>query len=175
MSLWDDTERAIRGQAERDDLQEALLRAGFLFEKALSPKGNPADQAWTEDVVGTAVDRAALRRVRDALVTFVTGHPDDRNVGMAFWALGKLHDRSLLPLLRSSRSRHLDGAPGRDSCPRSPVADPAPDRHTRLPDELLRRGLVADPERLAGQALVVRGVEVDEAVPHGRATAGAQG
>ena len=104
MTVWQELAYTISGDADEPRVH-ALGEAGFLFERSI---GHPPDTCWSEQVATAEMDIDARARLRDAVVAFVRQHPQDPAVVTAYWALGKLEDRSLVDLYRWALGYYLD-------------------------------------------------------------------
>lgn len=94
--------QTLDGPSDRATLDEALLNAGFLFEKA---RGLPFC-GWTDEVVRAEIAPTDISRLQGALVGFV------EREGFGTWALSKCQDPSLKPVFIQVLRRHLEGDTG---------------------------------------------------------------
>lgn len=120
-SLWQqtiDTIETVDLHRRHPDLQEAVLRAAFLLEKAsIAPQlearlGLSNSQGWTKDVIAEPVDLAARDRLVASLQQLATERLDDPAVGSIYWALGKAGDKTLIPFFQKALLQQLQGVPG---------------------------------------------------------------
>jgi len=91
----------LSSSSRRDALDEALLQAAFLFEKArgLEPCG------WPDEVVGADLTPGELCRLKQAVVDFV------ERAGFGSWSLSKCEDPSLKPVFIRALQRNVGGDP----------------------------------------------------------------
>src|SRR5688572_5613796 len=92
----------LERQADAGAVDDALVSAGFLFEKS---RGVPPC-AWPDEVVESNASAEDLGRLRDAVVAYV------QRSGVGSWTLGKCSDESLKPVLVSVLQRQLQGDAG---------------------------------------------------------------
>jgi len=102
-SLVDQIIAALR-TAQGSELNEALLDAAFLFEKA---RGLTLAHTWSKAVVDAAITEADTARLKAAVVEFV------ERGGDGLWTLGKCDDPELKPLFIRVLQQELDGDPGK--------------------------------------------------------------
>ncbi len=93
---------ALEDRSDSAAVQEALLDAAFLFEKA---RGLPLS-GWPDEVIRANPDAGEMSPLRSAVVAYA------ERTGAGSWALGKCDDPSLKPVLVSLLRRHLDGDAG---------------------------------------------------------------
>jgi succinyl-diaminopimelate desuccinylase len=116
MSLYDQLSEALENEPPEDS-QEVLLNASFLFEKAAlvasgkDPEDFARSMGWPPEVIGQEVSEAGERQLRDALIRFVRRRMEHPEMGMAVWALGKLHDPELRALFDEVLEHHLERDP----------------------------------------------------------------
>ncbi len=116
MSLYDQLSEALESEPP-EAVQEVLLNAAFLFEKAtLSTTGqDPEDFArsmgWPPEVIEQETSEAGGRQLRDALIRFIRRWQENPAAGMAVWALGKLRDPELKSLFEEVLEHHLERDP----------------------------------------------------------------
>lgn len=81
--------------ANAERLDDAVLCAGFLFEKArgLAPCG------WPDDITSAELDRDDIPRLTAAVRKLLAGEIAGWGAGAGAWALGKLCDRRQQPVL----------------------------------------------------------------------------
>jgi hypothetical protein len=118
MSLWQQLIDTVEAHRRHGDLQEAILQAAFLFEKAnLAPQleatvGLAHSQGWTREVVAEPVDLAACEQLAASLQQFAMERPDDPSIGSVFWALGKVSGTALVPFFQGALREHVHRNPG---------------------------------------------------------------
>ena len=84
---------------------QALLDAGFLFEKA---RGLPqAGMGWSKAVIDASITNVEIERLKAALVEFV------EQGGDGLWSLSKCDDQGLKPLFIRVLQHELDGDSGK--------------------------------------------------------------
>jgi hypothetical protein len=88
--------------AEGADVDNALLDAAFLFEKA---SGLPPS-AWSDEVLQATPTPEAMARLRHAVVAFV------ERTAVGTWTLSKCNDPTLKPLFVALLRRQLHGDAG---------------------------------------------------------------
>lgn len=96
------TIEALERETDPYPLHDAVLNAGFLFEKA---RGFPPC-AWPDEVIQAVVTDEDMRRLRNAMVAFV------EREGFGSWALGKCACPTLKPVLIRVLRRHVDDDAG---------------------------------------------------------------
>jgi|SRR5690348_12130313 len=92
----------LEDRSDSAAVQEALVVAAFLFEKA---RGLPLS-GWPDEVIRANPDADEMRLLRCAVVAYA------ERTGVGSWTLGKCDDPSLKPVLASLVRRHLDGDAG---------------------------------------------------------------
>lgn len=101
-NLIDRIIQVLESSFDRASLDEALLNAAFLFEKARGL----AVCGWSEEIVSADVASADIPRLKRAVVEFV------EREGFGTWTLSKCQDPSLKPVFIQGLRRHLQGDAG---------------------------------------------------------------
>jgi hypothetical protein len=102
INLIDRIMQTLEDPSDGVALDEALLNAAFLFEKA---RKLPAC-GWPEEVVRTDTISVDILRLKRAVVEFV------EREGFGTWTLSKCQDPSLKPVFIQVMRRHLQGDAG---------------------------------------------------------------
>lgn len=94
MSLYEELAQALENDPP-ESVQEVLLNAGFLFEKAVlvATAQHPEDLArsmgWPPEVLDQEISEAGAQRLRDALSRFIQRYQGHPSAELAVWALSK--------------------------------------------------------------------------------------
>lgn len=118
MSLWTKVIETVEAHRRHDDLQDAILQAAFLFEKAaIDPAldatlGLASSRGWTKEVASEPVDLIARDQLVTSLKALAMERPNDPSVGSIYWALGEVGDPALVPFLQEGLEQQLHRSPG---------------------------------------------------------------
>jgi hypothetical protein len=93
---------AVLSSGSPEEREEALLQAGFFFEKA---RGWP-DCGWSADVQTGVASEDKVARLKMALIEFVTKHVPPPPLESAIYALSALEDPSLKILFQRCMEIH---------------------------------------------------------------------
>lgn len=107
-------EKFLRGLvssfAEKEILDEdSLIEIQMIFEKY---KGRSNDGMWSEQVIAFEFSEQDIQFVKDAMVSYLNDSPaTSDHIGSVIFVLGKLHDKSLIPLIDKKLMYYLDANP----------------------------------------------------------------
>src|SRR5579883_2447070 len=80
---------------DKENLEEAILNAFFLFEKFRGVKAC----GWTQEVIDVDISIEKVKRLQDALMNFIKEELDNPIISSAIAALGNLNDKKLKTVL----------------------------------------------------------------------------
>jgi hypothetical protein len=105
-------------EAHSDNIHEATLQTGFVFEKhvgmgrGLTPAEQMEQRGWSQEVAETSFSEDDVIQLKEAVIQYIRQHPMEAEAGGAIWALGRAFDFSMKPILIQALRAQVDRDPG---------------------------------------------------------------